>query len=392
MTNIDDQTPRVAVFSVRNLDRHLSRSHAYEFEGVIQQMERTTVWAPSHSALSTPMVKAKNWLSYRNKMAAHMPTGLNYPSMAQEHDIFFMSCAHLRDLNLLDCAGEWRKKSRFAVAWVQELWINAMDDLGALVNRLDQFDLVVCSFVETTSVLQEMLNTKVIYEPWGVDVLKFAPRGKGPARAIDAMSVGVRHPSTHDKLVQYYNANGGFYLYETTAGRAEMPSTEKHRENFIGQIQRAQFFFSYIAKIDRAEERGEQVEFGLRYLEAAAAGAILLGDVIDSDAFERHLGWEDAVFPFAYNCPDPGAVIDDLLAQPERIEAARLRNIEQCLLRHDHLYRWELILEEAGLAPTEAMAARRQKIDLAIAQLRDQPVYELVPTKKFRTGLGQTRH
>ncbi len=365
---------RIAVLSARNIDLHVSRSHGFEFENLICDMDHADIFAPSSGRLFRPIIKGKNWASYRWSASDLLPSGLTPSRIERNYELFFVSIASLRDLNFLDGAGEWRKKCRFAVVWIQELWLDAIERHGALIKKLEEFDLVVCSFSQTTKELSAVLDTKVVYEPWGVDALKFCPYPNPPKRSIDALSFGVRHPSTHRKLVDYFDNSGGLYLYETVSGRSEMPEVRSHRANFIGQIQRSRFLFSHIAKIDKVEERGDQVEFGLRYLEGAAAGAVVLGDEIDSEAFRKHLGWQDAVIPFPYECEAPGERIDALLRQPGRLESASVRNIENCLKRHDHLNRWELVLAEAGLDKTVKMEARRRKLASTLQALPQRPL------------------
>ncbi|WP_191287327.1 glycosyltransferase [Aliiroseovarius zhejiangensis] len=307
-------------------------------------------------------MKAKRALSGRTHHAHRLPSGLETVAAGQDYDLFFYSVAHLEDLNFLSSLKGWRERSTQAICWIQELWLKRVDQIPALVDQLNAFDHVICSFVETAKMLRDRLDVPVTYIPWGVDMLRFCPCPNPPRRAIDMLSIGVAHPNTHEALIKFADETGQFYSYETISGRAIMKDFRAHRDNYIAQLKRARYFFSYIAKVERTVERGPQIEFGLRYLEGLAAGAIVLGNKIDSDAFREHIGWEDAVIDAPYDCPQIGDIISTLDEDPDRCAAIRARNVTECLTRHDHLHRWEKVLDLAGLSLHPKLAARRDAL------------------------------
>ncbi|MCK0103885.1 hypothetical protein [Pseudohalocynthiibacter sp. F2068] len=333
-------------------------------------LENATLYAPSDSATIRPLVKAKNLLSGLTVRARGIPSGLQHTTLTQDYSLLFYSVAQLRDLNFLSSLRGWRRRSACAICWLQELWIDSLDRQRALVARLNEFDFVICSFAETAEVLQDILSVPVLYLPWGVDMLQFCPYPNPPRRAIDMLSVGIKHEVTHKALIDYADQNGQYYSYETISGRAEMQNYREHRYNYIGQLQRTRYFFSYIAKVERTLERGQQVEFGLRYLEGLASGAVILGNRIDSDAFKTWLDWPDSVIDIPYACPDIGSILSDLDAQPARLEVIRTRNILECLERHDHLYRWEKVLALAGMEAHPKLAQRRGALQQLIRNIK----------------------
>ncbi|MBN2907061.1 MAG: hypothetical protein JXJ18_10170 [Rhodobacteraceae bacterium] len=368
----------MAIVSLRNVDNHVSRSHGYEFEDIIaEKLDNADIYAPRPGSLWPYLSKVRNRVSYRTKAVRALPTDLNSPSLERDYDILFYSVAQLRDLNVLDAVGNWRKRSNCAICWIQELWNHDFETLGTLVERLNDFDLVICSFADTTDTLRRRLGVPVRYIPWGVDAIAFCPLPNPPRRAIDVLSIGVRHEQTHAALIDHADRTGQYYSYETISGRAGMRDHRAHRHNYIGQLKRSRYFFSYLAKVERTEERGPQTEFGLRYIEGLAVGAVILGTRIENDAFEKHLGWTDSVIPVPYACPDIGATITAMDAQPERLATIRRRNIAQCLSRHDHLYRWQGLLDFAGLAGTPGMDQRKQQLDALIAQAQSEDIHEV---------------
>ena len=364
----DPADGRIAILSPRKFHHHVSRSHGYEFEDVIaaalDDVDFFTPQAnPSHKLLN----RFKNWMSYKTPLAAHLPVGLSATPLEKDYDLFFYTIAHPRNLNFLSAAKNWRKRSKTAICWVQELWLFDFEYLGSLLDQLNSFDHVICSFTHTAEALQKRLRVPVHYIPWGLDAVHFCPYPNPPARAIDVLCIGARHNTTHRAMIAHSDSLGQFYFYETVSGRAEMADHRAHRHNYVSQLQRCRYFFSYIAKVELGDMRQGQVEFGLRYLEGLGAGAVVLGTRIDSPAFTKHLGWEDAVIEVPYDCPDIGQILLDLDAQPSRMAHIRTRNIVSCLEQHDHLYRWEKILGLAGMPNHPKMQDRRAALTHLIA-------------------------
>lgn len=366
-TNLSTETPRVALFSLRSFENHVSRSHGYEFEDIIMSdLDHADLYTPKQRRFSSVLTKAKNWASQRASWAQSMPSGLQTMHLKQDYDLFFYSIAQMRDLNFLSSLKGWRRRSKTAICWIQELWVHDFKRQKKLLDQLNRFDFVICSFSGTTAALKPLLKVPVIFIPWGLDAPHFCPYPNPPKRAIDVLSIGVKHATTHKALIEHANKTGQLYFYDTISGRAEMQNHREHRQNYIGQLQRSKYFFSYVAKIERTIERGNQTEFGLRYIEGMAAGAVILGTRIESDAFDKHLGWTDSVIDVPFEFSSIGEFLDELNKQPERLELARKRNIVECLSRHDHVYRWEKILELAGLNENQRMKQRRAYLEQLI--------------------------
>jgi hypothetical protein len=120
------------------------------------------------------------------------------------------------------------------------------------------------------------------------------------------------------------------------------------------------------AKLNVATETHGQATVAARYFEGAAAGAVMLGQPADCEAFRRHFDWPQAVVEIRPDGTDAVETITRLSAEPERLRAISRRNTYEALRRHDWLYRWKDILALAGLKPTPAMEAREDQLrDLA---------------------------
>lgn len=360
--------PRVAVMSMRNLERHVSRSCGYEFEDMICEefdFARLVAPAPALGKQYAPLRSLRNRLTtnfgHRAAFDA-LNVGVGKARLDEDVDLFFFSAALPRDLAELANVPNWRKRARFAVCWMQELWIAGISLQKRMLDVLDQFDHVICSFHHTVEPLRKRLSVPVSYLPWGIDAELFCPYPDPPARSIEVAGIGALPEATERALVRYADETGSFFLYQTVFGPSVTRSHREHRHNFAGQLKRSEFFLCYLAKFDNAQ-REQQVEFGLRCIEGVAAGAIVLGDPVDNPAFRKYLGWTDSLIRLDSGETEPEAVIRALKAQPDRLAAARLNNVVNALRRHDNVYRWQEVLKIAGLPETPAMRQRRDRLE-----------------------------
>jgi hypothetical protein len=137
----------------------------------------------------------------------------------------------------------------------------------------------------------------------------------------------------------------------------------QHRELFANITKRSRYFVVAAAKMDQIDCRQGQVEVGYRYYEGAAAGAVMIGDLPDSDAYRELIGWPDAVIQIRPDGSDTMAVLNDLGSNPERIAAISRRNTKEALLRHDWVYRWNEMFRIIGVGPSARMAEREQRLN-----------------------------
>lgn len=370
--------PRVAVMSMRNIERHVSRACGYEFEDMIcDELDFAHLVAPEPATgPRAPLMR-----QMRNRLTQNfgprpvfdvLNTGVGKAQMEADVDLFFFSAALPRDLIELSNVRDWRKRSRFAVCWMQELWAAGIPLQKKTLDILNQFDHVICSFHHTIEPLRERLSVPVTYLPWGIDTELFCPYPNPPQRTIEVAGIGAIPDATEKALVRHADEVGTTFLYQTVFGPSAIQSHKAHRHNFAGQLKRSEFFLCYLAKFANAQ-RNQQVEFGLRYIEGVAAGAVVLGDPVDNPAFQEHLGWTDSLIRLDSSETRPQDLIRALKAQPERLAAARRRNVANALLRHDNVYRWQEVLKIAGLPTTPAMRQRQNRLQaLADAVLSEE--------------------
>lgn len=356
--------PRVAVLTLRGFERHVSRSCGYEYEDAIAHDLDDALVLTLRSNGRPRLMAAQRWLSRRTPFGQALPLGVTPLSLDAPVDLFFFSAAQMRDLAYVGSVRNWRRNAGFAVCWLQEMWINDLANLGHLADILNRFDHVICSFAQTCAPLRALLKVPVTYLPWGVDTALLCPFPNPPERTVDILRVGENDmtEATHRALIDHADRTGQFYCYSTLQGMNLVTSHRAHRANYAGTLKRSRYFVTYLAKVNARKERGDQTEFGLRYLEGVAAGAVLLGDVVPGAAFADHLGWQDAVIDVPHGTVDMASVLKKLDADPDRLAAAQVRNVTQALARHDHLHRWADVLRIAGLPATARMTARAARL------------------------------
>lgn len=296
---------------------------------------------------------------------------MGHTALEQDYDLFFFSASQLRDLIYLNSLKNWRDRSGFAICWLQELWINDIKPTGRLLDILEQFDHVICPFFHTTEHLRTRISTPVTYLTWGVDTKLFCPYPSQPHRAIDVCAVGEVHPVMHESLVNYADRTGQYYQYSTLRGHHAMASHQAHHHNYANTLKRSRYFLSFLAKIVNTKQRGTQEEFGLRYLEGIAAGTVMLGSKVANPSFEKYFDWDDAVIDVPFDASNIADIIRLLDANPERTDLIRRNNVVNALHRHDHLHRWEQVLEIARMSPLPKMVGRRNQL-AALAQMAGQ--------------------
>lgn len=363
--NASNSKPRVAVYSTRNTEFHVSRACGYTFEDVIaNDLDAADIIAPNFRTSQTLTRRANTWAA--RKLGTKFGMGLNQASLDQDYDLFFYSVAQPRDLLYLNSLKNWRERSGFAVCWLQELWVNDIKSVGRLLKLLEQFDHVICPFYHTTEHLRAWISTPVTYLTWGVDTKLFCPYPTAPRRAIDICTVGEVRDAMHEQLLEFSERTGQYYQYNTVQGRHTMATHVAHRRNYADTLKRSRYFLSFLAKVANTKQRNNQEEFGLRYLEGIAAGTVMLGNQVDNPSYKSNFDWPDAVVDVPYHADNITDVIAELDADPDRVARIQRDNVVNALTRHDHLHRWQKVLEIAGMAPLAKMDGRNgQLLDLA---------------------------
>ena len=366
--------PRVLVFSLRNIfGNALFRCSDYEFEDIICEIDSAAILAPKLDPYSA---RSK----FAMRLSYHFPVMLNPGIKLTEknhYDLFFAVCGGLAspyDLIMLNAATNARDLCRKSVCLLDEVWIKQLHKHRYFLRVLEKFDVVMLYFSQTVQQLSELIGKRCIFLPPGIDTTLFCPYPNPPKRVVDVYSIGRRSKTTHQKLLDMVRESGLLYLYDSVEGDQAI-DTKEHRALFANIAKRSRYFIVNPGLIDKPEKRGNQFEFGPRYLEGAASGAIMIGERPANEEFERLFDWPEAVTQIPFNSTNIDLVIRRLDRDPERQDAIRRNNVAQALMRHDWVYRWENVLEAAGLEPLEGVFERKKRLGkLAEVVLQNEQV------------------
>lgn len=352
------QSPRILVFSQRNIhERAVWRSSFHELENLLEKIDSVTLLAPR----PRKWYKNGKWAALR--LGRHFTTPMN-PGIAEVrldkyYDLFFAVCEMPSDLLHLTAVKGWKDRCKTSVCWLTEFYVNWMSIHKSCLDVLTQFDHVFFMF-NTSEPFQKVMKNKGSYLAPGIDAIRFCPYPDPPARSIDILSIGRRSEETHQALLQMAQEQGIFYVYDTISDLCAH-DLQQHRGLVASMAKRSRYFLVNPGKINRPEETGGQSEFGFRYFEGAASGAIMLGERPKGNKeFDKIFHWPDAVIDLPFGSDKIGAIIKELDAQPERQLDIRRTNVMQSLLHHDWIYRWEAILAIAGLTPLPALLERKR--------------------------------
>lgn len=377
------QKPRVLLFSQRNIFKGvLFRCALYEFEDIISQVDSVDLLAPRVD-VSSRQYKLARRLAYRAPMV--LSAGGERVGIKADYDLFLAVCGFPTDLLMLKNIGNWRDRCKTAVCLIDELWIRQFGTYRYFLDALKHFDVIALYYSQTVKPLSERIERKCLFVPPGVDAIRFSPHPEPPQRGIDVCSIGRRSEVTHQSLLKMADKEGIFYLHDTLSASQAINASE-HRALTANIAKRSRYFIVNPGLIDQPERRGNQIEIGNRYFEGAAAGAILLGERPDNDAFSLLFDWPDALIHLPYNSNNVDEIIHQLDGEPDRQEAIRRRNVVNALRRHDWVYRWESILQTINLKPLPELLHRKERLKQLADAIGGSDFVAPSVTQSYSTG------
>ncbi|MGJ5203837.1 glycosyltransferase family protein [Bradyrhizobium sp. HKCCYLR20261] len=303
--------------------------------------------------------------SFATRLGYHAPVLLN-PGIArikaqQPYDVLFAICGFPQDLIMFDAIEDLRGASRMSVCLLDELWVKEIAKHRHFLKVLAKFDLVMPFQIGTVGPLSEEIGQACVHLPLAIDVMRFCPYPDPPKRVIDVYSMGRRSGVTHQALLAMARRTGQLYLHDTIGG-SQAIDLDEHRTQVANLAKRSRYFLVNPGKFDEPQETGRQIEFGYRYFEGAAAGAIMLGERPDNELFPRLFDWPEPMIEVPHTSPHIDRVIEELDRDLHRQDLIRRTGMVQTLMRHDWVYRWETILQRLGLAPMPGLAARKARL------------------------------
>jgi hypothetical protein len=363
--------PRICLATRRVLAQEAFEAAMYEAEDVLSATSNVDLIEIRPGWGFAVRNKAQRSLLYRGvSPLAPVNPGLQKVLLTQEYDIYIAVCQHLWDLLYLNSIVGWKDRANVSVCWLVELWAADIPRRADLMRLLRRFDYVVLGSQGAVEALSQFLGRQCHLVPAATDTLRFSPFPRAPDRSIDVYSMGRRWEGVHGALLSAASEQGLFYLYDSCRGlaKAQTFNHAQHRELLANLAKRSKYFVVSPGKMNSFEETRGQVEIGYRYFEGAAAGAVMVGQAADCEAFRELFPWPDIVLEVNPDGSDVLQLIAHLDSEPERVRAISHRNAVESLLRHDWVHRWLRIFQIAGVEPSPGMRARVERLeDLARA-------------------------
>jgi hypothetical protein len=366
-TSTQSASPRICMPTWRNFTRKAYRCGLYEAQDILVENDDVDLigldmtwraWFKEDTSLSRPLYHdVSRKLIYANP-------GLKKVQLSRDYDVFIVLCDWWWDLPNINAIKRWRDHCKIGVCWIEEMWAASIPKYKYWLHALSQFDYVFLGCRGSVSPLSQAASRRCHWLPRGIDAIRFSPFPDPPARVIDVYSIGRRHEGIHRELLKATEPNRLFYVYDTLTkiSNTEVHDYRQHRNLFANIAKRSRYFVVAAAKMDSYDETGGQVEVGARYYEGAAAGAVMIGETPDCEAYRELFGWPEAVVQIKPDGSDIMAVLRDIGSDPQRMVAISRRNVKEALLRHDWVYRWNEMFRVAGIKLAPRMAAREQRL------------------------------
>ena len=289
--------------------------------------------------------------------------------LERDFELFFPVFSHTYELYSLATVPNWRQRCRKAACFITEVWLDLLPEY--LLEFLSAFDHVFLGTHHSVQDVARITGRPCTYLPLAVDVPRFAPASLDQLRPIDVCNIGRRSPVTHQALLDEADRQQSFYYYDTVAASGadlkqrtfRVDSPHEHRGMLATILKRSRYYIANRSHVNQPEFTAGREEISARFYEGAAAGTVMIGEAPRAEEFKRQFDWPDAVIHVPFDSPDIGRILADLNGDPERLRAVRRNNVREAALRHDWLHRIQVVVDALGLAPTEEMQARAQRLD-----------------------------
>ena len=364
---------QVLLMSQRRIADLVAYCLAYEFEDAISAVTdaiRVDVEDFRGIEFSRRTYKALRLVSGSVGLAEKVaPYPRNKLILDRDFELFFPLFNHVHELYALRAIPDWRKRCHKAACFITEASSDSLPQY--LVEMLSEFDHIFLGFRNSVSHVARMTGRPCSYLPLAVDVLRFAPSTINQQRPIFVCNIGRRSDITHQALLQAAGRQQTFYYYDTVAASGpdrkhrtfRVDNPHEHRMMLATLLKHSQYFFANRSYVNMPEFTAQRDEISARFYEGAASGSIMIGEAPRSEEFKQQFDWPDAIIHVPFECPEIGSLLEDLGREPDRMLAARRKNVREAALRHDWLHRIQVVFKTLGLEPTDGMRARAQQLE-----------------------------
>jgi hypothetical protein len=294
--------------------------------------------------------------------------------LKRDFELFFPIFSHSYELYALAMIPNWRQRCGRAACFINEVWSDGLPEY--LLELLSAFDHVFIGFCHSVNDVARITGRPCTYLPLAVDVTLFAPVSPDQPRLIEVCNIGRRSPITHQALLDDAERRQSFYYYDTVAASGadlkhrtfRVDSPHEHRRMLATLLKHSRYYIANRSYVNKPEFTQGREEISARFYEGAAAGTVMIGEAPRTDDFKRQFDWPDAVIHVPFDSPDIGRIIADLNSDADRLRAVRRNNVCEAARRHDWLHRIQVVFDTLGLAPTDKMRVRAQRLDQIASQ------------------------
>lgn len=369
----------VLLLSQRRIADLVAYCLAYEFEdvfGSVTDSQRIDVTDRPNLEFSRRAYKLASLVFRSPKIARRLaPYPRSKVNLESDFELFFPMFNNTYELYSLATIPNWRQRCHKAACFITEAWPDWLPDY--LIELLSAFDHIFIGCQNSVEDVARLSGRPCTYLPFAADVLRFAPVSVDQPRPIDVCNIGRRSLVTHQALLEMAKQQPRFYYhYDTVAASGSdlkertfrVDSPYEHRRMLATTLKHSRYYIANRSYANRPEFTAGLDEISARFYEGAAAGTVMIGEAPRNEEFRCQFDWPDAVIHLPFDSPDIARFLADLNGDRKRIRSIRRKNVREAALRHDWLKRIQVIFDLLGLAPTEKMRARAQRLEEIAAQ------------------------
>jgi hypothetical protein len=367
---------KVLLLSQRRIADLVAYCLAYEFEDIFaavtgaQRIDATDLPAVEFSRRAYKLVRLASGSPRLARRLAPYPR--SKVVLERDFEFFFPVFSHTYELYSLATIPNWRQRCRKAACFITEA--NLLPEY--LLELLSSFDHIFLGSRHSVQDVARITGRPCTYLPPAVDVPGFAPSSLNQPRPIYVCNIGRRSPVTHQALLEVSERQQLFYYYDTVAASGfdlkqrtfRVDSPHEHRRMLATMLKHSCYYIANRSYVNQPEFTAGRDEISARFYEGAAAGTVMVGEAPRTEEFKRQFDWPDAVIHVPFDSPDIGRILADLSGDSERLRAVRRNNVREAALRHDWLHRIQVVFDTFGLALTEEMQARAQRLNRIASQ------------------------
>jgi Glycosyl transferases group 1 len=357
---------RVLIASHYNATRFVYDTSCYEMVAGFADCDVVDVLAPS-TPRSSGQIRVD---TVKRRLKSLTGLGTCYRiepvEVKQDYELFVYIGTGLPDLVDIARIRHWRRRAKRAVCVILKAYGGELKQFEDNLAILNLFDIVYSGTWTSLAFFQSIVRPPVRYLAYGIPALEMMPASTDRERTIDVYAMGRRLPALHDQLLREMRSGSINYVFDS------FDSSVPFIKDFAGHcsskaqcLKQTKFFPNFGIRSFQSRElelAGADDSITYRCYEGAAAGTVMFGSAPTSPDYALMFDWEDAIIPAPASGCDYLDFLHGLVAQTDRMNAIRRRNVSNALLKHDLAYRFEAILKDLGMAAHEKLEERKQAL------------------------------